>query len=196
VPAEGTLRWNGKVIADPAPFMVPPRSAYTPQLPQLFSDTLADNILFGVDADPAEAIRLAVLEDDVAEMASGLATRLGSRGVRLSGGQIQRTAAARMFVRRPQLLVCDDLSSALDVDTEAALWQRVVEDRNRTVLAVSHRRAVLQAADQVIVLRNGRVEDVGTLRELLDRCAEMGRLWRLEVLEEDATSPLPRPSKP
>ncbi|HYD11116.1 MAG TPA: ABC transporter ATP-binding protein, partial [Acidimicrobiales bacterium] len=75
-------------------------------------------------------------------------------GVRLSGGQLQRTAAARMFVRTPELLVCDDLSSALDVETEAALWARVLGAR--TVLAVSHRPAVLARADQVITLEAGR----------------------------------------
>ena len=81
-----------------------------------------------------------------AEMPDGLATLIGSRGVRLSGGQLQRAAAARMFVRRPELLVCDDLSSALDVETEAVLWERVLASGSRTVLAVSHRRAALQRA--------------------------------------------------
>jgi ATP-binding cassette subfamily B protein len=80
--------------------------------------------------------------------------------------------------------VCDDLSSALDVETEAALWDRVLSDRRRTVLAVSHRRAALQRADQVVVLRNGRVEDVGPLAQLLERCDEMRRLWRMEALVE------------
>jgi ATP-binding cassette subfamily B protein len=117
-------------------------------------------------------------------MPDGLSTMIGSRGVRLSGGQLQRTAAARMFVRSPDLLVCDDLSSALDVHTEAALWARVAEG-GRTVLAVSHRRAVLARADQIVVLRDGRVDDVGRLDGLLGRCEEMRRLWRFEELEEE-----------
>lgn len=187
VPAEGDITWNGVVVADPATFLIPPRTAYTPQVPQLFSETLGDNILLGWPGDVDEAVRLAVMEDDVADMPDGLATMIGSRGVRLSGGQLQRTAAARMFVRRPEVLVCDDLSSALDVQTEAALWERVLEDRTRTVLAVSHRRAVLARADQIVVLRDGRVEDVGSLPELLARCEEMRRLWRFEaVVEADA----------
>jgi len=127
-----------------------------------------------------------VLDDDVAEMAGGLATPIGSRGVRLSGGQLQRTAAARMFVRRPELLVCDDLSSALDVETEAALWDRVLADRTRTVLAVSHRRAALRRADQVIVLQAGRVVDVGPLADVLPRCDELRALWRDALLASDA----------
>ena len=182
VPAEGEIRWNGRRVEDPATFLVPPRTSYTPQVPQLFSETLADNILLGWPGDLSEAVRLAVMEDDVAEMPEGLDTMIGSRGVRLSGGQLQRTAAARMFARRAEVLVCDDLSSALDVHTEASLWERVLEDRTRTVLAVSHRRAVLARADQIVVLRDGAVADIGALRELLDRCDEMQRLWRSEAL--------------
>lgn len=184
VPAAGAITWNGSVVADPATFLVPPRTAYTPQVPQLFSETLEDNILLGAEGDLDEAIRLAVLDEDVRDLPEGLATRTGSRGVRLSGGQIQRTAAARMFVRRPELLVCDDLSSALDVETERTLWERVLEDGSRTVLAVSHRRAALRAADQVVVLRDGRVDDVGSLADLLGRCEEMRRLWRLDAVAE------------
>jgi ATP-binding cassette subfamily B protein len=179
VPASGSIRWNGHEVAQPSAFMVPPLTAYMPQVPQLFSETLEDNILLGADGDLDAALRLAVLEADVADMPDGLQTRIGSRGVRLSGGQIQRTAAARMFVRTPQLLVCDDLSSALDVETEAALWQRVLERNSQTVLAVSHRRAALQQADQVIVVRDGRLEDAGPLTDLLARCDEMRQLWRM-----------------
>jgi ATP-binding cassette subfamily B protein len=186
VPAVGAIEWNGAIIEDPAAFLVPPRTAYTPQVPQLFSETLADNVLLGWEGDLDRALRLAVLEDDVADMPDGLDTMIGSRGVRLSGGQLQRTAAARMFVRAPDLLVCDDLSSALDVNTEAALWERVLEESGggRTVLAVSHRRAVLARAEQIIVLRDGRVDDVGRLPELLERCEEMRRLWRWEEAVE------------
>jgi ATP-binding cassette subfamily B protein len=158
VPADGRIWWNGSLVEDPATFLVPPRIAYTPQVPNLFTGTIEDNIALGWDGDVAAAVELAVLGEDLAEMPEHLATGIGSRGVRLSGGQLQRTAAARMFVRTPELLVCDDLSSALDVETEAALWERVfAEAGRRTVLAVSHRPAVLARADQVIRLDAGSV---------------------------------------
>jgi ATP-binding cassette subfamily B protein len=110
-------------------------------------------------------------------------TMIGPRGVKLSGGQLQRAAAARMFVREPELVVVDDLSSALDVDTERALWQRLFSRPGVTCLAVSHRRAALRQADQILVMKDGRVEDRGTLDELLPRCEEMRRLWTGEIEE-------------
>ena len=173
---------------------MPPRCAYTPQIPLLFSAPLRDNLLLGlpdVSVDLARAVHTAVLERDLAEMEAGLDTLVGAKGVKLSGGQAQRAAAARMFARAPELLVFDDLSSALDVETEGLLWERIFAPSGHnghgperpTCLVVSHRRAALQRADHIIVLKDGQVADEGALAPLLGRCDEMRLLW--QVFEGD-----------
>ncbi|MCP4306082.1 MAG: ABC transporter ATP-binding protein [bacterium] len=181
----GEVRWNGEVVTEPDDFFVPPRSAYTPQVPNLFSMTLRENLLLGrheTDGELDEAIRSAALDRDVEHMPDGLETLVGPLGMRLSGGQVQRTAAARMFVRDPELLVFDDLSSALDVDTEKTLWERLfAEHAESTALVVSHRRPALQRADQIIVLDGGRVVAHGKLADLLETSAEFRDLWETEA---------------
>ena len=187
LPAAGEVRWNGEPVGDVTDFMTPPYVAYTPQVPRLFSMSLRDNLLLGsevADREVAASIRTATLERDVAEMPDGLETTVGPRGVRLSGGQIQRAAAARMFVRRPELLVFDDLSSALDVDTERILWDRLFADfAGATALVVSHRKPALRRADRIVVLRSGEIEAEGTADELMGTSAEFRRLWSGDVAE-------------
>ena len=184
----GQIHWNGELVQDPATFFMPPRSAYTAQVPLLFSESLQDNILMGLPEDKVdiqEAIRLAVMEPDLEELEHGLETMLGAKGVKISGGQRQRTAAARMFVREPELLVFDDLSSALDVETEKTLWERVFERQNATCLVVSHRKPALRRADHIIILQNGQVQAEGKLDDLLETCPEMQRLWQGDIGEPD-----------
>lgn len=178
----GEIRWNGRLVENPATFFVPPRCAYTAQTPHLFSDTLKDNILLGLpeaDVNLPQAVYMAVLEHDITEQEQGLDTRIGARGVKLSGGQVQRAAAARMLVRRAELLVFDELSSALDVETEKTLWKRLLEsDKQRTYLVISHSKAILQQADQIIVLKEGHVEAAGDLRTLLATNEQLRCLWQ------------------
>lgn len=165
----GEILWNGQTIHEPASFFVPPHCAYTSQVPNLFTDTIRDNILMGLSEDGVDldkAIHLAVVGSDLEQMEQELDTQIGTKGVRLSGGQIQRVSVARMFVRFAELLVMDDVSSALDVETERQLWDRLFEVPQATYLVVSHRIEPLKRADQIIVLDEGRVQAVGTYEEL------------------------------
>jgi len=183
VPAEGDVLWNGKPVEDPASFFVPPRSAYTAQVPRLFSESLADNIALGQRVARErlrEAVQLAVLDPDLERLEMGEQTMVGARGVKLSGGQVQRSAAARMLATEAELLVFDDLSSALDVHTETELWQRLLTKRDVTCLVVSHRRAALARADQILLMDGGKVVDRGALPDLLKRSELMRSLWAEE----------------
>ena len=104
--------------------------------------------------------------------------------MRLSGGQLQRSAAARMFVHDSELVVFDDLSSALDVETEQLLWERLFEsigEGRKTFVAVSHRKAAFRCSDHIVVLKDGKIEAEGKLDTLLDECNEMRMLWRGEA---------------
>lgn len=188
----GAITWNGRLIDDPGTFLVPNRAAYAGQVPRLFSDSLRENLAMGwpaSDDDLREALALAVFERDLADMPGGLDTTVGPRGVRLSGGQVQRATAARALVRMPDLLVVDDLSSALDVETEQLLWDRIATSARdgrgpSTLLVISHRRSALERADQVLVLDRGRLVATGPLPTLLDESPEMRRLWSEEALVE------------
>jgi ATP-binding cassette subfamily B protein len=177
----GTVAWNGEVVDDTSTFLVPPRVAYTPQVPRLFSMSLEDNLVLGAtlaEGQLDESIHISTMRHDIDTMPEGLDTLIGPRGVRLSGGQVQRSAAARMFTRSPQLLVLDDVSSALDVETEQTLWKRLFEARaNVAALVVSHRHAALARADRVIVMEKGEIAAVGTAKELATSSETFQAIW-------------------
>ncbi len=164
--SSGRVLWNGVEVEDRAAFFVPPQAAFLSQVPQLLSDSLSDNILLGAEIDSPPglddddplwwALAVASVDGDVAEMTDGVDTLIGPRGLRLSGGQRQRVAAARALVQRPELLVLDDLSSAVDVETELRLWSNLA-DSDITVIAVSHRKVAFDRADQVLTLDDGRL---------------------------------------
>jgi ATP-binding cassette, subfamily B, bacterial len=184
----GTIEWNGRAVEDPASFFTPPHSSYTSQAPRLFSESLRDNVLMGAgdEGELTQAMQLAAMGPDVASFERGLDTMVGARGVKLSGGQVQRAGAARMFARGADLMVFDDLSSALDVATERQLWQSLARWRDTTCLVVSHRRPALQRATRILLLYQGRLLADGTLAELLATQPEMARLWDAEAEDEEA----------
>ncbi|MBM0240291.1 ABC transporter ATP-binding protein, partial [Micromonospora sp. ATA32] len=164
----GTMRWNGRPVTEPEVFLRPDQVGYVGQLPRVLSGTVADNIALGHEVDAVGAVSTAQLEHDLAGTGSGLGLLIGHKGTRLSGGQLQRLALARALARRTELLIADDVSSALDVTTELALWA-ALREHGVTVVGSTSKRAALVQADHVVVLLGGAVAAEGSWRELEDR---------------------------
>jgi ATP-binding cassette, subfamily B, bacterial len=164
----GALRWNGQPVTQPEVFLRPNQVGYVAQLPRVLSGTVADNIRLGHEVDAASAVSTAQLEYDLAAAGGGLGLLIGHKGTRLSGGQMQRLALARALAPRTELLIADDVSSALDVTTELELW-RALREQGVTVVGSTSKRAALAQADHVVVLLAGKAVAQGTWRELADR---------------------------
>jgi ABC-type multidrug transport system fused ATPase/permease subunit len=164
----GALRWNGQPVTEPELFLRPNQVGYVAQLPRVLSGTVADNILLGHEVDAASAVSTAQLDHDLAATGAGLGLLIGHKGTRLSGGQLQRLALARALAPRTELLIADDVSSALDVTTELDLW-RALREHGVTVVGSTSKRAALAQADHVVVLLGGLAVAQGTWRQLEDR---------------------------
>ncbi|HTW18110.1 MAG TPA: ABC transporter ATP-binding protein [Nocardioides sp.] len=167
----GSIRWNGTEVEDAQTFLRPGQVAHIAQVPRVLSGTFADNVRLGHTRPLEQAVADARLEADVAE-AGGPDAVVGHRGVRLSGGQVQRLALARALAADAELLLADDVSSALDAATEIELW-RALRERGTTVLGATSKQAALTQADRVVVLVEGEVAAVGPWREL---AADWGHL--------------------
>ncbi|MCG5444942.1 ABC transporter ATP-binding protein/permease [Micromonospora sp. NIE79] len=161
----GELAWNGDPVTEPELFLRPNQVGYVGQLPRVLSGTVADNIALGHQVDAAGAVSIAQLDHDLAAAGGGLGLLIGHKGTRLSGGQLQRLALARALAPRTELLVADDVSSALDVTTELALWQ-ALRGHGVTVVGSTAKRAALVRADHVVVLLGGTVAAQGTWQDL------------------------------
>jgi ATP-binding cassette, subfamily B, bacterial len=164
----GALRWNGQPVSEPELFLRPNQVGYVAQLPRVLSGTVADNIRLGHEVDAASAVSTAQLDHDLAAAGAGLALLIGHKGTRLSGGQLQRLALARALAPNTELLIADDVSSALDVTTELDLW-RALRTHGVTVVGSTSKRAALAQADHVVVLLGGRVVAQGGWPELEDQ---------------------------
>jgi ABC-type multidrug transport system fused ATPase/permease subunit len=144
----------------------------------IFNDTVANNIAFGALAPPAydkvvAAAERAGAHEFILDLAQGYDTMLGDRGVRLSGGQRQRISIARAILRDPEILILDEATSSLDAGTERLIHDAMTDlSRNRTVVIIAHRLSTLSAADQIIVLKAGRVAESGKQRQLLEKKGE------------------------
>ncbi len=167
----GEIRWNGAEIADAEAFLRPGQVAHVAQVPRVLSGTFADNVRLDHERDVDGPIDGARLGQDVSE-AGGSHALVGHRGVRLSGGQVQRLALARALAADAELLLADDVSSALDARTEIELWQ-ALRDRGTTVIGATSKRAALARADRVVVLSDGEVAADGPWRELAARWSHL-----------------------
>ncbi|MET0897753.1 MAG: ABC transporter ATP-binding protein [Mycobacterium sp.] len=162
----GQISWNGAAIVDAQTFLRPGQVAYVAQVPRVLSGTFADNVRLDHDRKIEQAITDARLAPDIAD-AGGVDAVVGHRGVRLSGGQVQRLALARALAIEPELLLADDISSALDAATEVELWAGL-RARGITVLGATSKRAALAQADRVVVLVDGQVVATGPWCELAE----------------------------
>lgn len=165
VSSTGEIRWNSRTVVDPQTELRPARVAHVAQVPRVLSGTFLDNVrLDHADRDAGPAIESSRLGSDV-EAAGGPEALVGHRGVRLSGGQVQRLALARGLAARADLLLADDVSSALDAATEIELWA-ALREVGATVIGATSKRAALARADRVVVLADGRVAAVGPWSQL------------------------------
>ena len=155
------------MVEDPDTFLRPGQVAWVAQVPRVLSGTYAENIRLGHERAVDAAIDISRMRPDV-EAAGGVDAVVGHRGVRLSGGQVQRLALARALAADAELVLADDVSSALDARTELELWG-ALQERGSTVVGASSKRAALSRADRVVVLVAGRMVAAGPWEQLRDR---------------------------
>lgn len=189
---DGKIRLDGVPIRDLPLHQLRSSLGYVPQDSFLFSETYRDNLAFGADEGIDDErvrwlIERACMTEEVAQFKDGLDQLIGERGVTLSGGQRQRTCIARALAREPDVLILDDCLSAVDTETEKRLISNLREEgRGRTVLIAAHRLSTIRDADQTLVLDGeGRVQDVGSHDDLVQREGWYRRTWKQQQRQEE-----------
>jgi ABC-type multidrug transport system fused ATPase/permease subunit len=157
----------------------------------LFSATIRDNIAYGATRVACEevvrAARIAQLHDQIMELPSGYDTWVGERGVTLSGGQRQRLAIARTILLDPPILILDDATSSVDVETERRIHQAMIAVmRGRTTFVIAHRLSTVRAADLILVLHHGEIAEQGTHHELMARRGIYRDIYDLQLRPQEA----------
>ncbi len=188
-PTEGTIMLDDRPLKSLSLDNYRDIIGYVPQEPVLFSDTIEGNVRFGdssITAERvAEVIKLAQLDSQLERFPSGLQTRIGTRGLTISGGEKQRVAIARALARDPKILILDDCTSALDARTEERLWSALHEVMpDMTCFVVTHRAKTLRKANKILLFDEGRIIDRGTHDDLLFRSDSYRELYSRSELEE------------
>lgn len=179
-PYEGQILYHGRELQDAAQAERIGWISYLGHDPELFADSIAENILLGDSGDPVTYLQLVRLDQEAAEMSEGVQTRVGSGGVRLSGGQAQRLALARTLCHKKTLLILDDPFSALDRKTEREIFSNLKKvAKDNVVLLFSHRLYLFPELDQVIWMENGKAI-TGSHTELMEKVPEYAELIRAE----------------
>ena len=192
-PVEGSVLIDNRSITSLSLKTLRELIGFVPQVNFLFSDTIENNINWGSrdnDADEViEASRIAMLYDDVEEFPDGFQTMLGEKGINLSGGQKQRACIARAIAWKPRILVLDDALSAVDTDTEARLFDALLQKLpDTTIILISHRISTVKNCDRIIVLKDGTIAESGTHEELLQQQHIYAELYNQQLLEEEIRS--------
>ena len=184
----GTIRIDGQEIRSVTQASLRGAIGIVPQDTVLFNDTLEYNIRYGrptaTDQEVHEAAEAAHLTHFIKTLPDGMKTRVGERGLKLSGGEKQRVAIARALLKRPALLIFDEATSALDSESEKAIQRELLEvSKGRTTLVIAHRLSTIVDADQIVVLEQGRIVEQGRHAELIAKAGRYAELWELQARE-------------